>query len=432
VAECQSSQNVQNHETSNKRQEWRVQAQGLEQPYTRAWLWCPATLRNTQRPAWHTLTRGLDSIMNHDCVVVGASFAGLACATALADSGAHVTVIERKASAGAKLHTTGILVRDVVDQVPLLDGLPAALVRRIDGVRLYAPNMRHVDLDAPGYYFLATETPGLMDWLADKAQHAGARMRWNTLFSGALRESAGFDLGGDIGSTRYLVGADGPRSSVARALELGQCTKFLEGIEHEFAGFHIVESGRLHCFIDKRCMPGYIGWVVQGVGVTQVGLARRQRHVGQGGDHADSLKRAMAAFLEKIAPVFDFRGRAPISVRAGLIPCGGVVKPAAARRVLLVGDAAGMVSPVTAGGIHTALQHGLLTGHAIADFLSGRGPDPVEHLAQTYPTFRLKRLLRFLFDHFQTDWAFNLLLATKPMREAASMVYFHRRGVVDR
>ncbi len=112
--------------------------------------------------------------VDQDCIIVGASFAGLACATALAEAGARVTVIERKASAGEKLHTTGILVRDVVDQVPLLDGLPHALVRRIDGVRLYAPNMRHVDLDAPGYYFLATDTPGLMDWLALKAQEAGA------------------------------------------------------------------------------------------------------------------------------------------------------------------------------------------------------------------------------------------------------------------
>jgi 2-polyprenyl-6-methoxyphenol hydroxylase-like FAD-dependent oxidoreductase len=51
--------------------------------------------------------------MPQDCVVVGASFAGLACATALADAGARVTVLERKHDPGAKLHTTGILVRDV-------------------------------------------------------------------------------------------------------------------------------------------------------------------------------------------------------------------------------------------------------------------------------------------------------------------------------
>ena len=96
---------------------------------------------------------------------------------------------------------------------------------------------------------------------------------------------------------------------------------------------------------------------------------------------------------------------------------------------MLVGDAAGMVSPVTAGGIHTALKHGQAAGHAIADFLSGRSDDPANSFVRTYPSFRVKRLLRFLFDHFQSDLAFDLLLRTKIMRSAASMVYFHRKGV---
>lgn len=88
-----------------------------------------------------------------DCVVVGASFAGLACATALARAGLAVTVVEKKADPGEKLHTTGIIVKDAIDEIPLLEGLPEALTRRIHGVRLYAPNGHHVDLAAPGYYF---------------------------------------------------------------------------------------------------------------------------------------------------------------------------------------------------------------------------------------------------------------------------------------
>ncbi|MGH7469657.1 MAG: NAD(P)/FAD-dependent oxidoreductase [Longimicrobiales bacterium] len=53
-----------------------------------------------------------------------------------------------------------------------------------------------------------------------------------------------------------------------------------------------------------------------------------------------------------------------------------MVSPVAARRVMLVPDAAGIVSPVTAGGVHTALKHGLAAGHAVADFLSGKCEDP--------------------------------------------------------
>lgn len=116
-------------------------------------------------------------------------------------------------------------------------------------------------------------------------------------------------------------------------------------------------------------------------------------------------------------------------MRAGLIPCGGPVAPVSVSRALLVGDAAGMVSPVTAGGIHTALQHGLAAGYAVADFLQGRAQDPDGWFVRSYPKFRVKRLLRFLFDRFQSDVAFNLLLATRPMRSAAGVVYFRHKGV---
>jgi flavin-dependent dehydrogenase len=139
----------------------------------------------------------------------------------------------------------------------------------------------------------------------------------------------------------------------------------------------------------------------------------------------------MAGLFDKIAPVIDLRGARPSSVRAGLIPCGGVVRPVAASRVLLVGDAAGMVSPVTAGGIHTALKHGLAAGNAVADFLRGKAEDPAGQFVRSYPSFRLKRLLRWGFDRFQTDFAFNWLLATRPMRAAAGIIYFHHKGVFD-
>jgi flavin-dependent dehydrogenase len=181
----------------------------------------------------------------------------------------------------------------------------------------------------------------------------------------------------------------------------------------------------LHCFLDRHIAPGYIGWVVSGVGVVQVGLARRVR------GNQSSADTAMNAFLEKIAPVFDFRQIRPVSVRAGMIPCGGIVQPVARKRVLLVGDAAGMVSPVTAGGIHTALKHGLAAGHAINDYLQGRNEDPSGWFVASYPRFRTKRLLRFLFDRFQSDTVFNLLLGTMPMRLAAGIVYFHQKGVFE-
>jgi len=361
--------------------------------------------------------------VDFDCIVVGASFAGLTCATALARTGAKVVVAEKKADAGDKLHTTGIIVKDAIDQIALLDALPRALCRHIGGVRLYAPDLRHIDLAAPGYYFLATDTPNVMRWLAGRASEAGAEIRYQTPFSNAVRDRSGFSVEG-IGTTRFLVGADGPNSRVAQVVGLGRNRKFLFGVEHEFEGVEIEHPGKLHCFVDRRIAPGYIAWVVAGVGITQVGLARRF-------DERAPSHSIMPALLDKIAPVFDFRGRRPTSIRAGLIPCGGMVSPAASRRALLCGDAAGMVSPVTAGGIHTSLKHGLAAGHAIADYLSGRGEDPSRAFVRSYPRFRAKRALRFMFDHFQSDALFNAFLATRALRRAAGLVYFHHKGAFD-
>ena len=278
------------------------------------------------------------------------------------------------------------------------------------------------DLSAPGYYFLATDTPELMRWLARKTELAGASIQYRAPFQHAESVQSGFDLGEER-TTRYLVGADGPSSRVAKQLNLGQNKQFLFGVEHEYAGLEIEQPDKLHCFISRRLAPGYIAWVVAGVGVVQVGLARRVR-----GDRT-RINDVMEKFLQRVSGIFDFRDVAPTSVRAGMIPCGGLVHPVANRRALLVGDAAGMVSPVTAGGIHTALKHGSEAGHAIADFLNGKCEDPCGWFVDSYPRFRSKRLLRFLFDHFQSDLLFNLLLQTRPMRSAASIIYFHRKGV---
>jgi len=264
-----------------------------------------------------------------------------------------------------------------------------------------------------------------MRWLADEAGRAGAEIAYGTAFTGAERMQSGFGVNG-IGTTRFLIGADGPRSRVADTLGLGRNTRFLAGVEYELAGAELAAPDKLHCFVDRRVARGYIGWVLAGVDGVQAGLARRLD-----GRTALSPRDAMEAFLAKIAPVIDLRDIAPKGIRAGLIPCGGVVAPVAAARVLLVGDAAGMVSPLTAGGIHTALKHGLAAGNAVVDFLQGRAGDPSSWFVKSYPSFRAKRLLRFLFDRFQSDLAFDWLLATRPMRAAASIVYFHHKGVFD-
>lgn len=160
-----------------------------------------------------------------DLLVVGASFAGVECAIGAARAGLRVTLIERKSDAGEKLHTTGIVVKEAADEIERLGHFPPELIRPIRGVRLYGSRLASVALDSPGYFFLATDTPNLMRWLIEQATNAGVDVHLGTLFTGARREAGGFGVD-DIGRVRFIVGADGPTSKVARAFNLGVNRQF--------------------------------------------------------------------------------------------------------------------------------------------------------------------------------------------------------------
>src|SRR4249919_3212539 len=208
-----------------------------------------------------------------DLIVVGASFAGAACALAAAQSGLRVCVLERKRDPGEKLRTTGIIVKEAAERT-LLGALPSELVRRVEQVRLYAPSLKQIALAAPGCYFLTTDTPGVMRWLAAQMRSHGVDLRLSTSFRNAHAIGGGWDVEG-IGRTRFLVGADGARSRVAERCGLGRVRQFLYGIEYEFPHARLAEPDALHCFISKRYAPGYIGWIAQNTGGVQAGLALR-------------------------------------------------------------------------------------------------------------------------------------------------------------
>lgn len=356
-----------------------------------------------------------------DLVIVGASFAGLVCARAAARRGLRVTVLERKKEPGAHVHTTGILVKEAAE---LLD-VPPTLVRKVHGVRVYAPSLKFTDLESPGYYFLATDTPEFLRWLAGEAETAGARINYGVDFTGAERVGGGPDgrlrLAKPALETAYLIGADGARSQVAAHFELGRNRRFLVGLETEYDRVGGVLEGLLHTFLDSRIAPGYIGWVVPGAGVVQVGVACKR---------AD--KPNLLHFQQRLAGLFDFSKSKVVERRSGVIPCGGVVRPVAAPGVLLIGDAAGMVSPMTAGGIFTAFHYGERAAAAVADYLDRSGPDPGIVLPPTYPKFTVKKWLRRALDLGPPNWLLNLMVGTPPMQALARLVYFHSKGLGSR
>jgi flavin-dependent dehydrogenase len=352
-------------------------------------------------------------VRNVDLVIVGASFAGLICARTAAQRGLRTVVIEAKPEPGARIHTTGILVKEAAEEVDT----PPQFSRAIHGVRLYAPSLKFIDLATPEYYFLTTDTAGLMRWLADEARHGGAEIMCGRKLEQAVRNDDRIELPQFALAARFLVGADGARSTVARIFNLGRNSKFLTGLEVEFASLPKADPDLLHCFLDSQHARGYLAWVAPAPGFFQVGLATNDR-----------VKPDLKAFVAHTEPLFEFSRAEVKERRSGLIPCGGPVQPFAAPNVLLVGDAAGHVSPLTGGGIRLAFQYGRRSAQLIADHLTRNGPPPERVLARELPSFSKKLLLRKIMDLGPPNWLYNTLIGTAPMRWFARQVYFHRRG----
>jgi digeranylgeranylglycerophospholipid reductase len=356
-------------------------------------------------------------VKNYDAVIVGGSYAGLSCARSAAARGLDTLVLERKRDLGEKIRTTGIFVGEAAKELQV----PEELKRDIHGVRLYAPNGKSIDLASPGYQFQAINTPELMRWMGRRAQINGAKILTgaNVAAVHEMTDKVHFPKQGVSG--RFGVGADGARSNFGRLMGLEENTEFLVGAEVEMTGVRGVDQDRLHVFLDSKLAPGYIAWVVPGVGVTQIGLAVRKPHKPQ-----------LGAFLEKLKGIFDFREAKVVERRGGLIPCGGAKKQWYTQRSMLLGDAAGWVSPLTAGGIHSSLQMGEAAGEAIADTLAGRISHPAALLEWRRPEWRTKQAMRWAMDHVALpNSLLNLSLGNPLFAKLSQIIFFHHRGLKD-
>jgi flavin-dependent dehydrogenase len=352
-------------------------------------------------------------LRNYDLIIAGASFAGLACARTASLRGLRVAVLDRKADAGELVRTTGILVKEAAEETDF----PSNLTRLIRGVRLYAPAGHYVDHSAPGYYFLATDTPNLLRWMADEAKRAGADLLFDTPFRHAVDTGARVEIA-ELGlGAQLLIGADGAASAVARCFGLDRNERFLGGIEYEYEPDDALDGHFLHCFLDSEIAPGYIAWAVPGVGVMQVGAAARH------GTRPD-----IESLVQLLQSRYGLAKGRVIARRSGIIPAGATLRRTHVGRVMLIGDAAGHVSPLTGGGIAQTLRLGRRTAQLASDWLLAGAEHPGPALARAAPRFRTKMVMRRMLDLAPPNWVWNAALKTMPFRSMAQSVYFHRRS----
>ena len=299
---------------------------------------------------------------NYDVTIIGAGLAGLQCARLLARQNLNVLLVDRKNTLDQKIHTTGIFVRRTLVDFDIPDD---CLGPPIKHVTLYSPAHRSLELVSRYDEFRIGRMGQLYQRYLQQCLHSG--VDWlpqtsylsHTAVNGkvTLRLSNSHSI-----TTRYLIGADGARSRVARDLNLEQNREWIVGVESVLHGAVLDGPPRLLCFLDPKLAPGYIAWIAHD---------GEETHLGVGGYSSlfDPMP-ALQDFRSRVTNIIDLRNAKQIEARAGFIPVGGVLRNIANSTGMLIGDAAGAVSPLTAGGLDPCMRLSSFAANVVTQYLS--------------------------------------------------------------
>jgi len=296
--------------------------------------------------------------LEYDVIVVGAGPAGSTAARFCARQGLRTLLIEKDRFPRHK-PCGGCLSPRVLREFDFdIGGVIESTVREAKFTfRLGEPFS--ICCEDPIGYLVMRESFDHLLWR--KAQEGGADLYEGRRVSGFLQDEEGVDVfitGGESIRCRYLVGADGARSIVAQSLRGGMMRK---------AGMAFQGEGRLAPGLERRWsfvhldfggIPYGYGWIFpkgdrisMGIGTLfpsrGVRLKSRFQRFVHGVDYIGAVEMERASFYP--LPTFS-----------------GDDLPVSRGRVLLAGDAANLMDPMTGEGIYYAVKSGQMAGEAIA------------------------------------------------------------------
>jgi digeranylgeranylglycerophospholipid reductase len=296
--------------------------------------------------------------MDYDVVVVGAGPAGSMAAKYAAKNGARTLLIEEHGQVGSPVSCTGHISRKALIECEIPeDG--SYVNKKIRGAFVYAPDCRSIVLDGRRTMTYVVERKIFDREMAKQAVAAGADIAINTRAEGLRQVEGGMQLdtegpdGPAAISAKVVIGADGVKSKVARAAGLGSLPHVCSAIQVE-AGYEPRDPEFVEMFAGRCYAPGYFAWAVPTAGdCCRVGLI------------ADENAHVYLDRLLKEHPIVSKKAHSAVDLIVGGIPVG-TLKRTVADSVIIVGDAAGQVKPISYGGIYAGARCAKIAGEVAA------------------------------------------------------------------
>ncbi len=308
-------------------------------------------------------------LIETDVLVIGAGPAGSSTAKHAALNGAEVILMDKKSEIGAPKRCAEGVSKEGLKKLGIKPN-NRWVTKELSGVRLVSPNGtdvwmndKLVKLPEAGYIL---ERKIFDKYMAMDAARAGATIMIKTLARGMRKDSGCYivsceSMGKDFEiKAKIVVGADGPESRVGRwgGLKTAVKPKNMEsGIQFEMVGVEMEDPDCIEFYFGSVAPGGYAWIFPKGDDIANVGL-------GIVSTYTD--KTAYDHLLEFVAKCPATQNAQPVELNIGGDPVGGMLKNLVSDNVMIVGDAAGHVNPLTGGGIITALEAGMYAGEVAA------------------------------------------------------------------
>ncbi|MBI5681332.1 MAG: NAD(P)/FAD-dependent oxidoreductase [Methanobacterium sp.] len=308
-------------------------------------------------------------LIETDVLVVGAGPAGSSAAKHAALNGAKVLMIEKKSEIGAPKRCAEGVSKDGLIKLGI-EPSSRWITSEIDGIRMVSPGGTDVwltedtvKLPEMGY---VVERKVFDKFMAMDAARAGADIMLKTLAKGLeIKDGHAFVKAEKMGEefeikAKLVIGADGPESRVGRwgGLKTAIKPKHMEsGAQFEMVGVEMQNPNALEFYFGSVAPGGYAWVFPKGDDIANVGLAVISTL---------TEKSAYEHLVEFAKTCPTTKNATAVELNIGGDPVGGILKKIATDNVMVVGDAAGMVNPLTGGGIISGMQGGLIAGEIAA------------------------------------------------------------------
>lgn len=292
-----------------------------------------------------------------DAVIVGGGPAGLFAGLRLAQAGWSVDLFEEHDDIGEPVHCTGVLAREAFAAFGLSED---AVLNELSTVRFYAPSGDTVEHSTSSVEAVVIDRVRFDRQLADEAIRAGVRMhRARVTAMDVERVGVRLTAGGATARARVAVLACGASYALQRRLGLGLPRLMLQSAQAELPAERL---GAVEVHFGADVAPGGFAWAVP--------VQRPDRNCVRVGVMCDGdSSRYFKQTLHRIAPRWGVRVGDGCTPRQKVLPLAPI-KRTYSDRVLVLGDAAGLVKPTTGGGIYYSLLSGQLAAQTLKSRLS--------------------------------------------------------------